>query len=211
MTVNEFFSKYNGKFTDYDGYYGNQCMDLYRQYVKECLEYPQSKPVTGAADVWSSYLPDYYERIENTIMGVPQEGDIVIWNKNAGGGFGHIAIYHLGDINNFISFDQNWPVGSACHFQNHNYTNVLGWLRPKKFIEKPTEIIKDEKTKIELGKIGEEDYGIQELQAIRSLIGDKDKLIKSLQTAPKPPETTIEPIFTNSIAKILYNLAKSLG
>ena len=171
MTIQEYFQKNNGKPIDYDGYYGNQCMDLYRQYVKECLEYPQSPGVVGAADVWTTYLKDYYERINNDPTSVPQLGDIIIWNKNAGGGFGHISVFNSGDSNNFISFDQNWPVGSYCHFQNHNYTNVLGWLRSKKLISNPPEaILTGDSTKVDLGEVG-----IMEIQAIKSTINDLKK------------------------------------
>lgn len=211
MTVKEFFAKYNGKPIDYDGYYGNQCVDLYRQFVKECLEYPQSPGVQGAADIWTTYLKDYYQRIDNTPDGVPQLGDIIIWNKNAGGGFGHVGIFDSGSVDNFLSFDQNWPVNSFCHFQSHNYTNVLGWQRPKKFIEQAPVVIKDPQTKIELGKIGESDYGIQELQAIKSMIGDRDTKIKQLQDAQNQPGQPIEPNFTHPLAKALYELAKRLG
>ncbi len=31
----------------------------------------------------------------------------------------------------FTSFDQNWPEKSLCHFQNHSYNGVVGWLRRK--------------------------------------------------------------------------------
>ena len=43
--------------------------------------------------------------------------------------FGHIAVFYNGDLNSFMSFDQNWG-GNFCHYQNHNYNFVLGWLRP---------------------------------------------------------------------------------
>lgn len=132
MTIQEFFDKYNGKGIDFDGAFGNQCVDLYRQYAKEVAEAPQSPPVRGAADIWDTYLSKHFERVKNTPTGVPQKGDIVIWNKKSGGGYGHVAIFSQGNTKSFTSFDQNWPVGSVCHFEGHYYTNVLGWLRPKK-------------------------------------------------------------------------------
>src|SRR3990167_675546 len=129
MTLQEFFDKYNGKGIDFDGFYGNQCMDLAEEYNRDVVG---ALRLTGnAADVWENYPVDNYERFLNTPDGVPQLGDIVLWNKNVGGGFGHIAIFKEGDIDNFTSFDQNWPTGSNCHFQSHVYTNVTGWLRPK--------------------------------------------------------------------------------
>lgn len=129
MTTDEFVTKYNGKGIDFDGWYGFQCMDLYQQYTKEVLE--GSHVPANAYKVWDNYDTATYNKIDNTPEGVPRKGDVVIWNENTGGGYGHIAVFVEGDINSFKSFDQNWPVGSICHIQDHNYNNVTGWLRPK--------------------------------------------------------------------------------
>jgi len=132
MTADQFFVKYAGKYIDYDGYYGYQCVDLYRQFVKEVYGCQQSPPVSGAAKVWDTYNKDFFTRIPNGPVNYPNRGDIVIWNTKAGGGYGHIAIAMDAGSYTFNSFDQNWPTGSRCHKQPHNYTNVLGWLTPKK-------------------------------------------------------------------------------
>lgn len=142
MTLDEFIKKYTGKGIDYDGWYGFQCMDLYRQYVKEVLEFPQSIPVPGAKDVWNNYPTQYYERIANTPTGVPNKGDIVIWGPRFGP-FGHIAVFVSGNVNRFVSFDQNFPTGSLCALREHNYTGVLGWLRPKKVDTDPLKKVID--------------------------------------------------------------------
>lgn len=128
MTVQEFLTKYNGKGIDYDGYYGFQCMDLANQYNKEVVGAPR---LTGnAVDVWNTYPQTHYDRIANTPTGVPLKGDILIWSQGVGQ-YGHIAVFYQGDMLKFTSFDQNWPVGSICHFQPHNYNYLLGWLHPK--------------------------------------------------------------------------------
>jgi surface antigen len=129
MTILDFFIKWNNVGCDFDGYYGNQCMDLYRQYVKDVINCPQSPGVGGAKDVWTTYLKKYFVRVSNSPVNFPKKGDIVIWGTGAGP-YGHIAICMDANVNNFISFDQNWPLGSISHFQTHNYTNVLGWLSP---------------------------------------------------------------------------------
>ena len=130
MTTDEFVSKYNGKTIDFDGVFGGQCMDLYRQFVKEVLGFPQSPPVTGAYQVWDTYLSQYFDRIDNTPSGIPQKGDILIWGQSVGK-YGHIAVYLEGNTSSFKSFDQNWPVGTNCHIQSHNYNGLLGWLTPR--------------------------------------------------------------------------------
>ena len=128
MTYSEFVKKYNGLGIDFDGYYGFQCMDLAHQYAVEVIgkDIPSAP---GAKDVWSKTVTGY-EKIPNTPTGVPQQGDIVIWGSDAGP-YGHIAVFDHGDVNGFVSFDQNWPVNSLSHLQNHSYKGVLGWLRPK--------------------------------------------------------------------------------
>lgn len=131
MNLDQFITKYLGKKVDFDSYAAGQCVDLYRQYVQDVLGFPQSPSVRGAADIWETYLRDYFERITNTPKGLPQKGDIVIWNKEAGGGYGHVAIFLEGTVNQFISLDQNWPTLSEVTKTKHSYQNVLGWLRVK--------------------------------------------------------------------------------
>jgi hypothetical protein len=55
---------------------------------------------------------------------------LIIWGYGIGP-YGHIAIFVNGDVNSFTSFDQNYPIGSPCKLVNHNYNNVIGWLRAK--------------------------------------------------------------------------------
>lgn len=137
MTLDQFKTKYLGKKVDFDNYAGGQCVDLARFYWQEVINIPQPKGVVGAADFWTNFPTDpalnlNHEKIPNTPSGVPQKGDIIIWSKATGGGYGHIAIFLEGDGNSFTSLDQNWPTLSKVTKTKHNYTNVLGWLRPKK-------------------------------------------------------------------------------
>ena len=148
ISPDQFFGKYDQKPCDYDGSYGNQCVDLYRAFVKECKGFPQSPPVGGAYEIWTTYLTQYFDRIGNTTTNCPIKGDIVIWGQEIGS-FGHVAVCKDGTPNSFTSFDQNWPSQGyidsngnfhgtgVCHFQAHNYNGVLGWLR-EKTINNPT-------------------------------------------------------------------------
>lgn len=132
MTIDAFVAKYLGQKVDYDGHYGGQCVDLYRQYVKEVLALPQSPPVPqGACWIWQTAPDENYLKISNTPTAVPERGDIVIWNSNVGKGYGHVAIFLDGDVNKFVSLDQNWPTLSVVTKTEHRYANVIGWLRPK--------------------------------------------------------------------------------
>jgi hypothetical protein len=178
MTFQQFANKYNGKYAKHPMGLGKQCMDVYRLYVDEVLKLPQSPGVIGAADIWNTYLKDHFDRIENTPEAIPQEGDIIIWQRASSLPYGHVAICANAGQLTFTSFDQNYPTGSPCHFQNHRYVNVLGWIRAKVV----SEVITDQ-TKIDLG-----DMGVLEVQAIRSILKDnirdlanKDKKIYELE------------------------------
>lgn len=143
MTASDFFTKWNGKSIDFDGYYGYQCMDLYQQYNKDVVGAP-SVPAAYARLVWESnlYPKDFYTKIVNTPDAIPQKGDVIIWSNAINGAGGHIAVCYSADLYNFTSFDQNWN-GSYCHFQPHNYNYVEGWLRPK--INAPTPLTDGQK------------------------------------------------------------------
>lgn len=137
MTTQDFFNKYNYRPINYDNALGFQCMDLYHQYVAEVLPGYPHPSAKGAGYLIGRLPSSHYQWISNTPLAVPKEGDILLWGLKAGGGFGHVAIYKSGNLFNFTSFDQNWPVGSYCHFQGHNYFGDLkGWYRP--IIQSPT-------------------------------------------------------------------------
>jgi hypothetical protein len=141
MTLKEILDKWFDKtipYPDPDPYkLQGQCV----QFIRYCLEmfygFPQWKPQRGAADFWDSYDTDhvmycFFDRIPNTPDFVPQEGDICIWNKNKGGGYGHIAIVYGEEqnVNMMTCIEQNWqPLKVSV--VTHNYNDVIGFLRLK--------------------------------------------------------------------------------
>ena len=167
-----------GKGIDFDGNYGNQCFDVYRQYCKE-LGFKQSPPSEGAKDIWDNYLPEHFDKIINTTSGVPQQGDVVIWGTKIGK-YGHVAIFDRGDDKAFVSIDQNWPTDGGkgvLHEVNHSYTGVLGWLRPKSIIEDMTEEQKRiltflEEQKANEGKVREAFGALADIPKLRKEVDD---------------------------------------
>lgn len=99
MTYKEFVKKYNGKYTDYDGYYGFQCWDLGERYFTEVLKLPAS--VLAGCGLVSNMLKEpkiklmrkYFDEVKT-----PKQGDVAIWE------YGHIAIF---DRNKNYYFSQN--------------------------------------------------------------------------------------------------------
>jgi len=131
MTYNEFKAKWLGKPVNYDNFAGAQCMDVYRMYVKEVLNVPQSPPVAGAKNVWDTYLSEYFDRVLNTPDGVPEQGCIAIWGH---GTYGHVGVVDSADKQYLTCFEQNWVEmdgSGVSELRKHTYANVLGWLKPK--------------------------------------------------------------------------------
>lgn len=131
ITLDQFIAKYDGKPIDFDHQFGNQCVDLVAQY---CVEVLGVQPYYANAADWWNYNDDKFAaKIPIGSGETPQKGDIVIWGHNTpgSGGAGHIDIWLDGTRNNFTGFDQNWPSGSYCHHQGHDYNYIIGWYRPK--------------------------------------------------------------------------------
>jgi hypothetical protein len=136
MTLDDYIKKYNGKYIEYsDPSNRFQCVDNMRQYVQDVLGLPQSAlpGALYAKSVFTNYNGSAFKKIFNRPDNWPNDGDIVFWGYYpfVTGWAGHVGI-NVGNganLNNFISFDQNYPTGSACHRQVHNYKGVLGWLR----------------------------------------------------------------------------------
>ena len=141
MVIENFFNKWNSRFVDYDGKFGNQCMDLMRQYIKERFgtdAYKIIPPVNYAKNAFYNYPNEtqYFKKILNGPTNSPAKGDIVffktsLWWPWYYGIAGHVEIVSQADMYNMINFAQNWPTGSPCHFQKRKYKDCLGWLTPK--------------------------------------------------------------------------------
>lgn len=139
ITVMEFVQKYDGQPIDVDGVYSGQCWDLVALYNQEVIGIPASQsyglptgPNLAAKEVYEYFedpLSDYFIRLDRGA--VPVTGDVVVWSSLPGSIYGHIAVFLNGTLDNFNSFDQNWPTGSVCHVQGHSWANVLGFLRPR--------------------------------------------------------------------------------
>ena len=85
MKVEEFVKKYNGVKVDFDKKYGYQCVDLFRQFVKEALGIPEHtgpcSTTGGAKDLFLDYpkMPlekKYFERLKKrgTTIKDPETG-----------------------------------------------------------------------------------------------------------------------------------------
>ena len=132
--LQNFVSNNNGKFLDFDGKYGNQCVDLARCWIKANGK-NQPGGVSGAKDLFDKFEKDpilmkNYIKIKNTPLTIPKAGDIVIWNGSYGP-YGHVAVIIDANLMSFRAFSQNDPAGSCCAVKKYSYNKVSGFLRFK--------------------------------------------------------------------------------
>lgn len=128
-----------GKGWDFDGVYGWQCVDLANMYWYKLFGHGLKGE--GAADIPN--VNDFKGEAtvyQNTPEFKAKPGDVVIFNRNYGGGYGHVAIVldgnHDGSYNSFVSLDQNWYGGGLAKTEIaqrivHNYDFPMWFIRPK--------------------------------------------------------------------------------
>jgi len=189
ITFTEFLDKWNGKPCEMGGSSNakNQCVDLANAWIAEYGE-----PIvlwTNAQDFPKKISPNF-KWIANTPTGAPQQGDIIVWKSPDG--FGHIGICSSATSSKFVSFDQNWPVGSVCKLVNHTYTGtytVIGWLRGKvkstENIYKGLDLTNKDSMKVAVDAWSDLTSGklktISEYESLQTQMRDKDKQIQTLQ------------------------------
>ncbi|SRR5258706_12879850 len=140
MVYPQFVTKWLGRFCDYDHLFGNQCVDLIRQY---CLErfgvsgYIAIPPTGNAKDIFKNFIENkYFKKIYNSPINIPKQGDILFFKTSLFfpwlfGWAGHVGIVDSADLYNIVLFNQNYLIGSACKFTRFGYKDCLGWLTPK--------------------------------------------------------------------------------
>lgn len=141
---------------DIDGYYGKQCVDLHNDYCTRVLGLTGKTGASYAKQlINNTYLLNHCKKIKNTLLTIPQKGDIAVWT---GGQYGHVAIVLAkGNLNSFKSLDQNW-VAQKLTEEKHNYTYLapLYFLRPldqKNIVTKKTKYAKGDYKTLEIMNI----------------------------------------------------------
>ena len=226
MTIQEIHSKFDQMLSEHNGQLWevedptnrDQCFDLalgwcdYLGIPREAIRH------LNASQIWTQPLDvtlQHFDYIPNTPSGTPQKGDIVVF----GGVVGHVSVANgEGDNNTFTSFDQNFPLGSSCHLQNHDYKNVLGWLRPNSaIIAQPIAqgTLSDgmyftDQTHIPAILLNNVDFPVTqdtEIQAVRGWLGDYGRYMKS---HPDTPQKSPEPLIPSPVMEYPPFLIKFL-
>ena len=189
MTYKQFKDKWIGKPVDFDNFYGAQCVDVYRMYCKEVLDIPQSPSVKGAKNIWTTYLKEHFERISNTPLALPKQGDVIIWDV---GTYGHVGICEKATLLTVTCFEENWTEldgSGVSEIRRHNYNNVLGWLSPSGIISEMTD---DERRTLQFLKENNAgEHNVREAFGALNDIGGKKEQIEELNKEIKGLKATI--------------------
>lgn len=133
MKLEAFIKKNIGKKVDYDGHYGAQCVDLFRQYCTDVLSIPHTGGVAGAKDLFINY-----ERMEREVLYFVKitgksflPGDVAIWAASPSNQYGHVAIV-IGTLNDdLIVFEQDGFKQDGAKIVLRPFDGLLGALRKK--------------------------------------------------------------------------------
>jgi hypothetical protein len=138
MTLERFLTLYCGKYVDYDGVYGAQCVDLFRQYCKDVLGIPHTGACSssgGAKDLYNDYAKMPLEKkyfVKLAKSATPSYGYVAVWNSTPANSFGHVAIVICRLSNSsLLVFEQNGINQDGAKFAERKTKNLLGYLKFK--------------------------------------------------------------------------------
>ena len=113
-----------GKGIDFDGAYGNQCVDLIKAYYSYL---GQKQSYGNGSGYTSNSMPSGWTRIKGA---QPKRGDVLVYTGGYGG-YGHVAIYE----SDYSHYHQNWNGHSyvervTCKYNGSSSINYWGVIRP---------------------------------------------------------------------------------
>ena len=127
-----------GQYRNYDGLYGNQCVDLfnfYYQFVTGRNPYSDGYGVPGAKDLWGINT-NLFTKIPDSSTLEPQPGDVLIYGASWGGGWGHVEMVEYTNANGCGVIGNNMlgnPTAPATRaFRTWaGMRGLIGVMRPK--------------------------------------------------------------------------------
>lgn len=132
MKLSEFIQKNIGCKVDFDGLWGAQCVDLFRQYCKDVLGIPRTEPVDGAKDLFLKYDSMPIEKKYFVAMKTrdARYGDVIVYGATEKNRFGHVAIaVSTIDDNTHLVFEQDGFKQDGAKLVERNSASVIGILR----------------------------------------------------------------------------------
>lgn len=130
-----------GTGVDFDLMFGYQCADLSVDYLFYVTD--QAVRMWGnAKDLINNDFKGLATVHRNTPSFLAKPGDIVVWNANLGGGYGHTAVVISATLYSITVIEQNWLGGGADKTEfatrrTHTYDNADHFIRPHFKTSKP--------------------------------------------------------------------------
>lgn len=130
MTLDEFVKKYEGKKVDYDGYYGAQCVDLVRLYIRLVWSLPQPQNLISAYEAYTRWLRcgDGFNEIGWKSLIKIARGDLVVFPPTDTNPHGHIAIVLDIADDEVLCFEQNGFTQKGAEQKRRPLDMVFGCL-----------------------------------------------------------------------------------
>lgn len=127
MTLTQFINKNLGQKVDFDGMFGFQCVDLYRAYLRDVLNVPQSPAVDGAKDIINN--PGCLKVTKDSNLADYSRGDVLIWGATKTNHYGHVAIFvEAYNTKYFIVLEQDGFRQDGVKLSFRSRENLLGCL-----------------------------------------------------------------------------------
>lgn len=130
MTLTQFIKQNLGSKVDFDGNFGSQCVDLYRQYCADVLCVPQSPAVDGAKDIINN--PGTLKVTRDSALADYSRGDVLIWGATSSNKYGHVAILvSVYNTKYFVVLEQDGFKQDGVKLAFRSRENLLGCLYKK--------------------------------------------------------------------------------
>lgn len=132
MTLWQFVQRHVKTKVDFDGAFGAQCVDLFRQYCKDVLGIGHTGAVVGAKDLVERYdaLPKERENfalVTDRYNVLP--GDVAVWGATGGNPYGHVAIVLDAGTGGIVVFEQDGFKQDGARIAERSTDGVIGYLR----------------------------------------------------------------------------------
>ena len=147
MSFTTWKSSVLGKHLDEDGYYGDQCVDVFINYVKYLWPTKPWSAITGignAKDLFARSSSTYFTKILNdhsNPLQLPMRGDVAVFAGTPTNSAGHIGVVdsangagiYLIQQDGLIDVDSQGNAHGPCYetFRRWTQSSCIGWLRPK--------------------------------------------------------------------------------